>query len=89
QTPEGVVCALPPEAAQSLVDELAEFVRLAGNSGHEPVVLTSPRSRPHVRSAIARNAPQVRVISYAEVAPEVRVEVVRQLGAARAELQVA
>jgi len=89
QTPEGVVCALPPEAAQSLVDELAEFVRQAGNSGHEPVVLTSPRSRPHVRSAIARNAPQVRVISYAEVAPEVRVEVVRQLGVARAELQVA
>ena len=87
QTPEGVVCALPPDSAQQLMSELADFVQQEGNRGHEPVILASPQSRPHVRSAIARNYPQVRVISYAEVARQVRVEVGRQLDVGVLQLQ--
>ncbi len=79
QTPEGAVCALPPQAAQELWQALHEFVQQAGQAGYEPVLLVSPRSRPHVRSAIARSHPQVRVISYAELAAQVKVEVEHQL----------
>jgi len=79
QTPEGAVCALPPQAAQELWQALHEFVQQAGQAGVEPVLLVSPRNRPHVRSAIARSHPQVRVISYAELAAHVKVEVGHQI----------
>ncbi|MEI6503985.1 MAG: FHIPEP family type III secretion protein, partial [Armatimonadota bacterium] len=88
-TPEGSICALPPEAAQQLMDQLGQFVQRVGNEGHEPVLLTSPQSRPHVRSVIARSHPQVRVLSYAEIAPQMRVEVVQQLKTAEPSLRVA
>ena len=89
QTPEGSVCALPPGASESLMKELAEFISHSDANGQEPVLLTSPHSRPHVRGAIARTYPQVRVISYAELAPHVRAEVVKQLGAGHVALQAA
>jgi flagellar biosynthesis protein FlhA len=88
-TPEGNVCALPPDAAQQLLSELGQLVQQVGNEGHEPVLVTSPQTRPHVRGAIARSHPQVRVISYAEIAPQIKVEVVRQFGTAEPVLQVA
>jgi flagellar biosynthesis protein FlhA len=89
QTPEGPVCALPPGTARALMEELTGFVQRMGQQGHEAVVLAAPQVRPHVRSAIARNHPQVRVISYAELAPQIKVEVVEQLGAATATMAVA
>ena len=81
QTPEGPLCALPPDTATALMQQLTAFIQRMGQQGHEAVVLTAPQARPHVRSAIARNHPQVRVISYAELAPQVGIEVVEQLGA--------
>lgn len=89
QTAEGTVCALPPEAATHLMAELSQFVHQTGSEGHEPVLLTSPQVRPHVRSTIARSHPQVRVISYAELAPRVSVEVVKQFTIELQALQVA
>ena len=74
QTRRRVVLSLP-----------SSVMRTASAEGYEAILLTSPRSRPHVRSAIARNFPQVRVISYAELAPQVQVEVVRQLSAVHGE----
>ncbi len=79
QTPDGAVCALPPDVSTALMREIGELVKVASAGGYEPVVLTSPRSRPHVRSAIARSYPNVRVISYAEIAPGVEIEVIRRL----------
>lgn len=79
QTPDGPVCALPPQAASRLMQEVTDALQEAREQGWELVLLTAPHSRPHVRSAIARSFPQVRVISYAEIAPQVRVEVVRQV----------
>jgi flagellar biosynthesis protein FlhA len=85
QTPDGTVCALPPDAASYLVKQLGEIARRSAAQGHETVILTAPRSRYHVRSAIARSFPQARVLSYAELAPQVQVEVVAQLGLSAAD----
>jgi flagellar biosynthesis protein FlhA len=79
QTPDGAVCALPPDAAQHLVEEIAAVNRMAGSRGYETVLLTSPRARPHLRDAIGRSCPQVKILSFAELAPHVRVEVLAQL----------
>ena len=89
QTPGGVVCALPPEVATHLMRDLAGIIQSSNAEGREVVLMTSPHARPHIRGAIARNYAQVRVISYAEIAPQVRVEVLRQLTAPQAELQLA
>lgn len=79
QTPDGAVCALPPEAATELMNQVSLFRQEAAARGQEPVLLTSPHSRPHVRSAIARSFPQVRVLSYAEIAAQAQVQIIRQL----------
>lgn len=90
QTPDGAVCALPPVAASHLLREIGVVMQECAGNGYEAVLLTSPHARPHVRSAIARTHPQVRVLSYAEIAPQVHVEVVRQLsGPATVASQVA
>lgn len=89
QTPEGPVCALPPDAAEALYAELGRFVQEAAGRGDEPVLLASPRCRAHLRGAIARSHPQLRVVSYAELAPRVQVEVIKQLALPETALQIA
>lgn len=79
QTPEGSVCALPPDTASALMDEVGRVHKLAGVQGFETVLLTSPRARPHMRSVIGRSYPQVRIISYAELAANIKVQVIGQL----------
>jgi flagellar biosynthesis protein FlhA len=79
QTPDGVTCALPPDLSSHLAAELEKLVQQAGAEGQETVLLTAPRVRPHLRSAVARSFPKVRVLSYAELAPQVQVEVTAQL----------
>jgi flagellar biosynthesis component FlhA len=76
---------LPPDAASHLVQQLGDIARRSAAQGHETVILTAPRSRSHVRSAIARSFPQARVLSYAELAPQVQVEVIAQLGLSAAD----
>ncbi|NPV48487.1 MAG: flagellar biosynthesis protein FlhA [Armatimonadetes bacterium] len=80
QTPDGAVCALPPIVTTAVVRELGSLSQRLAADGRETVVLSSPRVRPLVRSAIARHFPRVWVLSYAELAPQVQVETVAQLG---------
>jgi flagellar biosynthesis protein FlhA len=79
QTPDGTVCALPPEVAATLTEQLRGLLQEASNGGYDLVVLTAPRSRPHVHSALGRTFPRLRVLSYAELAAQVEVEVVGRL----------
>ncbi|MEN6303654.1 MAG: flagellar biosynthesis protein FlhA [Armatimonadia bacterium] len=81
QTNEGLVCALPPEASRHLSNQITNLLEKTGITGQDPVILTSPQSRPHVRSALARTFPRLPIISYAEIAPQIQVEVTHQLTA--------
>jgi len=76
ETPQGSVCALEPMLYQALLEELARQTERLVALGHEPVVLTSPNVRRHVRSLVGRSYPQLAVLSYAEVVPEATVEAV-------------
>lgn len=79
QTPEGPVSALPPEVMQHVNTELSSLLNQLAQEGREAVLLTSPTSRRLVRSALVRFFPQVRILSYAELAPRVQVSILRQL----------
>jgi flagellar biosynthesis protein FlhA len=79
QTPEGPLSALAPEILQHISTELAGLLNQLAQEGREAVLLTSPASRRLVRAALARFFPQIRILSYAELAPRVQVSILRQL----------
>jgi flagellar biosynthesis protein FlhA len=79
QTAEGPLCALAPDLLQHINTELAGLLSELAQEGREAVLLTSPTSRRLVRSALVRFFPQVRIMSYAELAPRVPVSILRQL----------
>ena len=71
----GATCALEPKLLQQLVERgRAEVDRLLA-SGAEPLLLTAPQTRRHVRGLLARQLPMLAVISHAEIPGGVEVKV--------------
>jgi flagellar biosynthesis protein FlhA len=70
-TPQGQVCLLEPLALQQILEALQHAVEDLLAHGYEPVVLTSPPIRRHLRGLIARSLPDLAVMSHNEVVPEV------------------
>jgi len=48
--------------------------------GHEPLILTSPQIRRHVRALVAQRLPARGVLSHAEIASEAQVRSVVTIG---------
>jgi len=72
------VAFLAPEPAvyRALIASLAaESEHMAAN-GQQPIVLTSTNLRPHLRRLVERTIPQLVVLSYSEIVPEVKVNAV-------------
>src|SRR5438045_2457072 len=71
---------MPPQTAQQIVKQIAEKANELTQTGRSAVVLCSP----HIRSALRRmteaSLPQVAVLAFNEVAPEVVVEAVGLVG---------
>ena len=74
QTPEGERLALDPERARELVSALAGEVDRTSGSGLRPVLVCSGRVRRHLRALIAHAFPQLPVVAYTEIAPDIRVQ---------------
>lgn len=74
QTAQGPVLALNPQITQQILAKLANEVQSATNAGHNPVVLSNPQIRPHVKKLTERNFPALVVISYNEVAPKIKIQ---------------
>ncbi len=83
KTLHGSVCALDPALLQQILASTNASVERAMAYGHEPVVLTSPGVRRHLRSLLARHFPALPVLSHSEILPELKVE---SVGMIRAEL---
>lgn len=73
QTEYGSYVALDPEATQRLYRSVNEAVNQLLQSGRQPILLTAPGVRPYVRQLIERILPDVPVLSYAELEPNVEV----------------
>ncbi|WP_188816961.1 flagellar biosynthesis protein FlhA [Calditerricola satsumensis] len=73
QTEYGSYVALDPEATQRFYRSVNEAVNQLLQSGRQPILLTAPGVRPYVRQLVERILPDVPVLSYAELEPNVEV----------------
>jgi flagellar biosynthesis protein FlhA len=75
QTPEGERLAIDPSRAEELIGLLTHEVESSTTLGNRPALLCSTRIRRHVRGLIEAALPQLPVLSYAEIASDIRVDV--------------
>lgn len=74
QTDNGPYLAMDPDKAQALVDNLAALAEKCGNAGIEPVVLVAPQTRLYLKRLTEQALPDLTVISYNELEPNVKVQ---------------
>jgi flagellar biosynthesis protein FlhA len=76
----GIINSLPPNTSQQIVKRIGEKTAELTQSGHNPVLLCSPQIRSPVRRMIEAGLPQVAVLAYNEIVPEVAVEAIGLVG---------
>jgi len=72
-TPAGIAVALAPDVASELFQGMTTLIDRMIANGQQPVVLTAPHIRLAFRKLTAANFPNLYVVSYNEIAPEVEV----------------
>jgi flagellar biosynthesis protein FlhA len=73
QSEQGVQLVMDPRMAQSIITEIAQTIETSPEVAAQPVILTSPTIRRHLRKLIERFLPQVAVLSHNEVSLDVKV----------------
>jgi flagellar biosynthesis protein FlhA len=71
---------LPPQTAQQLVQQIVAKSGELTQAGRSAVLLCGPQIRAAIRKMIEGNAPQLAVLGYNEIVPEVTVEAVALVG---------
>lgn len=71
---QGSYLALDPNSTQLVYQKLTEQVQRTIQSGHQPVVLTSPTIRMYLRQVIERMMQDIPVLSYSELEPNVEIQ---------------
>lgn len=74
QTDQGIQLIMAPETAQKLINSIASVVEKSPQFAGQPVLLTSPTIRRHLRKLVTRFIPQLSVLSHSELTPDVRVK---------------
>ncbi len=77
QTQHGSYLALEPTKANSIINAAAEVAEEVLKTGVQPAILVSPEIRRFVRGLIERRLPSVAVLSYNEIADNVRIETLK------------
>ncbi len=73
-TEHGFYLALEPNLAQKILTKLKEALERFSTTNYQPVILSSPHVRMHLRKLIERFIPNLVILSYNEVAPNVRIQ---------------
>jgi flagellar biosynthesis protein FlhA len=76
----GTTNTMPPQTAQTIVQQIAAKATELTQSGRSAVILCSPQVRGAVRRMIESSLPHVAVLAYNEIVPEVAVEAVGLVG---------
>lgn len=74
QSEYGSFLALDPHLGEKILYQVGEHVANFQRMNRAPVSLCSPRLRPHFKRFIERNFPQVAVLSYNEIVPQLKVQ---------------
>ncbi|MFK8137642.1 MAG: flagellar biosynthesis protein FlhA [Bdellovibrionales bacterium] len=67
QTDSGIQLVMDPQVAQSMITEIAVKIEENPEMAGQPVLLTSPTVRRHIRKLTERFIPQLQVISHSEL----------------------
>lgn len=74
QTEHGNYLSLPPEESQKIVEAIHQEAERLSQMGRSPIILCSPAVRMYVRQLTERVLPQVPILSYNELEPNVEVQ---------------
>ena len=74
RTTAGSYLTLAPAAARDIVEAIRRAMSRELGSSSSPVLMTHPDIRRFVRKLIENDLPQVKVISFAELLPEITVK---------------
>lgn len=74
QTEQGSYLALDPASTQSVFQKLTEQINRLVQTGHQPILLTSPTIRMYLRQVIERSMQDIPVLSYSELEPNVEIQ---------------
>jgi len=66
-----VYCALSPDDSRRVIDAAARAADEMARRGHEPVIVCTTQVRLHLRRLLERQLPNVVILSYAEIVPDV------------------
>ncbi|KGE17511.1 flagellar biosynthesis protein FlhA [Paenibacillus wynnii] len=74
QSEQGSYLALDPVSTQTLYQRFTEQVNRLLQSGHQPIVLTSPTIRMYLRQVLERTMQDIPVLSYSELEPNIEIQ---------------
>ncbi len=74
QSEYGSFLALDPHVGEKILSQVGEHIANFRKMDKPPVSLCSPRLRPHFKRFTERNYPQLTVLSYNEIVPQVKVQ---------------
>lgn len=74
RTEQGSYVSIDPEASQTIFQKISEQVTQLQQSGVQPILLTSPATRMYMRQFVEQFAPDLPVLSYNELEPEVEIQ---------------
>ncbi|MFC1753326.1 flagellar biosynthesis protein FlhA [Thermoproteota archaeon] len=74
QSEYGSFLAVDPQLGEKILSQVGEYMRTFKKMDHMAVSLCSPRLRVHFKRFTERNYPQLAVLSYNEVVPQVKVQ---------------
>jgi len=77
QTEQGTFIALDPKLMEAMMDSINRNLPKFLNINQQPAIICSPRTRPFLKRLIERFIPNLDVISYNEISPQVQI---RSLG---------
>ncbi|GAB4175767.1 MAG: flagellar biosynthesis protein FlhA [Calditrichia bacterium] len=68
--------SIPPAVIQKIHQSIQENVEIAYGFGYHPVIVTSPTIRSYFRRLIETSFPEVAVLSFGELPPEIQIEAI-------------
>lgn len=74
RTEQGNYLSIDPESSQQIYQNISEQAAQLQQSGVQPILLTSPAIRMYMRQFIERFAPDLPVLSYNELEPEIEIQ---------------
>ena len=79
-TEQGEYLAIAPDSAQQIVQAVSDTLQSTGSMEELPIILCDAEIRPHLQKLLTRFLPNISVLSYNEIASEVKIKSLDVIG---------